>query len=309
MSPVLGSTSVRYVLLGLALAGCAGTSATRSDLPSSAATRVPPATTDGSVAGTDHSLDEYFSLRLDEDSEIALTMFRESAIAQCMATAGFRYALPQREQLRAEFRARGSILSSFPLSATRVPEDVGGTFVGTDPNGDIVRSLSPSAREGFFRALNGPQVQDVVIPLPDGTSMGTYEGGCVSDVREKLYGRLDVAVGGEFLALNLGSVALAETRSDQRALAAGAAWSNCMEKHGYSFLNYVTAAEARAAMSADLAAKLEAADRECSVQTGLFRTFETVFAEKLHQQVQADPLLSDFLRRRSDLVKTIIAGG
>lgn len=99
---------------------------------------------------------------------------------------------------------------SFPLSGVgAIPAAKSIVEVDVaDPNAAYVASLDTNARAAFFLALLGPGTETVEILMPDGGPVGTTRGGCLSSVREAMFGNLEVAVGGEMLALNAGFLAL-----------------------------------------------------------------------------------------------------
>jgi hypothetical protein len=195
-----------------------------------------------------------------------------SAIASCMAAAGFDYAVPPTSDSEPEEVDR----------VTYIEEHGYGVFerFGTTPDGDpneaIVAALGDGQREAYYVELLGSDDDRKTVADKNGVAYQSYAGGgCVYTSFAQLGVSMDEAMQNQALLDVEFQEALASVESDPAVVAGWTAWAECMAHAGYVAANRGDA-RALAHSYADDAQTLQAnerrladADVACDEQTRL----------------------------------------
>lgn len=201
----------------------------------------------------------------DEDVANTQQARMEQLVAECMAAEGWEYVpvdystmndqisiAPEGDSDEPEWgteefaKLRGYGITTWddPGTEAETPLPEPETTEWSDPNADYVESLSDSARDSYYEALNGPQ------PTEEEINSGSWEydpmnAGCYGEASEKVYnagGNLyeDEKYQALFEEMNL---IYSSVENDPDVAAAKAAWSACMAEAGFPGLADAAAAQ------------------------------------------------------------------
>jgi hypothetical protein len=108
-----------------------------------------------------------------------------------------------------------------------------------DDDGDLVseweESLSGADREGYYRALLGPEgAEQAVVTLPNGMEMSTSKAGCIAEAQVELYGSVDNALAVNALVNEyLSQASDGATDRDAQLTNLAPAFEKCMREQGF----------------------------------------------------------------------------
>ena len=170
--------------------------------------------------------------------KISLQPAVQEAIKECMRARRFRYvphssrlefaSAPAHELSAADFTAKygyGITTRDDDKKAFEAP-------VAPDPNKRMVRSLSPSRRRAYVRALWGSR-PDSVKMFHEGEEVAQwYPSSCVTKANEAIIGPQKAAVEASLRMNDLLAKLQRAISHDPRILQATEAWSRCMQRRG-----------------------------------------------------------------------------
>jgi hypothetical protein len=215
-------------------------------------------------------------------------------IKSCMALRGFTYLLPKTRVAGSEFWGGQFRLDLANDDIAKSRREGYGFYrrldeqaAPEDPNAVYVKSLSPSQRKAWDKAMLGDGGR-AEATLPGITKLSIPAGGCVGDAHSELYGDLQTYVRDSGVMNGFGIPLKSEWGKDPQVLAATEPWRQCMSSKGFAFKVWGDAVEAAAKVYEDKKVsrqqahpeeiRIATADAECSVQTGKARVDRARFA-------------------------------
>jgi hypothetical protein len=213
------------VLTAAAVAGCAGPAAGRAVTPA-----------------------QFFGAGVTQAQQQTIWATEQQLVQQCMVRQGLPYdrvpwaSGPPPPVPADPLYVSVTVLRSQGYGIYQADRPVPNTRPAVDPNTALTRSLPPARARQWTTALQG--TQQAVITLPDGRQL-TYSGagGCSGRAQDTLYGSTVRYTGLELYSSDLFNLVKAEAQWSGPWTSAQTAWSRCMARHGYRYLNEAAAME------------------------------------------------------------------
>jgi hypothetical protein len=280
---------VKHSLLICAVAcvpigGCASSSSLTRETTSPAESKVTTTSvTRASVGALTDEVELLSSWRLPVADEAAASVALQNQVSECMQERGFDHLSPELSDLTEGIRYRNLAEAYDGRPATHASTTIGPAPTESDPNSEIIASLSESERTLYFANLVGSGQEVVEVEGFDGSTIRANADGCYAKARLEIFGSLQELADIEWLVGNLHSAAVASASVDEHVLDATLEWSMCMQAYGYNFAAFSEAAEARATVAGPEFETQLSADISCTESSGLGDAFSVAYEDVVEE--------------------------